>query len=122
MQKTAKIALCVLTALILAMSLCACGGAAGHYALTSIEIDGTTIDVAQMREVLGDGEMYLELNRDGTAFLNMEILGDSEILEMEWADGYIWAAGDESSKVPFMLDGKVLTMEQDGQKLVFTKD
>ena len=83
-----------------------------------MEMGGEVIDIEGMKLLMGeDMEMYLELNSDGTAVLNM----DGEITDMQWADGKIWPKDDTDDKVGFTVKDGVLTLEQDGMKMIFKK-
>lgn len=119
MKKSVKMILCI--ALVLSMLLCfaACGGSdiAGKYTLTSLTSDGTTLDLAAIQQVLGGDLFYVELKADGTGTMNMA----GEVVAMSWANGQMWAVGEEDVKIPFTVEDGVLTMEQDGQTLVFEK-
>lgn len=114
MKKTAKILLSVLLILSVLTCLAACGskGPSGTYNLVSMEMDGEKVD-ADMLEEYGV-EITITFNSDGTG--NIDMMGDKE--EFEWKDNKIIADGDEIS---FQLDGNKLTLEDDGETMVFSK-
>ena len=114
----------LLLSAVLVLGLCACGGASGseditgRYDMVSITQDGVTIDVAEYLASLDiEAEAYLELKANGFAVL---CFGDT--LDLVYEDGMIWPEGEPEGKVPFTIDGKTLTMEQNGEKMVFKKN
>lgn len=119
-MRKVKIALCLVLVLGLVMSLAACGGVdvSGKYNLVSMESEGETVTMEDLQAVLGtEIEMYLELKPDGTGVMNMM----GETVDMEYADGMIWAVGEEDGKVAFTVEDGKLTMTQDGETLIFQK-
>ncbi|MGM9552934.1 MAG: lipocalin family protein [Faecousia sp.] len=114
MKRTAKILLSVLLILSILSCLAACGskGPSGTYNLVSMEMDGETIDADTLK---GFGvEVTITFNSDGTGTLAMS----DEKEEFTWKDNTITADGEEIS---FTLDGNKLTLEQDGETMVFSK-
>ena len=93
---------------------------AGRYDVYSMTENGETRTVDQLKELYeGMGidfpDMYLQLNEDGTGEL---VLGDDDSNKVEWKPGVISADGEE---VKYTIDGDKLSMEKDGQKIVFKK-
>ena len=89
--------------------------AVGYWKLTSmIDEDGVekTEDVATLDEL--GLIVTLEIAEDGAAVLDMF----GEATEMTYADGKM-TLGDETINVT--VDGDKLTMEENGQSLIFTK-
>ena len=129
MKKTLKMVLCMTLVLGMLLSMAACdlgsiGGkasVAGRYDFVKMEMEGFSMDLETLKAMGGDEladiEMYLELKEDGTGVL--AVMGEST--DMQWADGQIWAVGEEDAKVPFTVENGVLTMEQDGMKMTFKK-
>lgn len=114
MKRTAKILLSVLLILSMLACLAACGskGPSGTYNLVSMEMDGEKVDADMLAEY--GLEVTITFNSDGTG--NIDMMGDKE--EFEWKDNKIMADGDEIS---FQLDGNKLTLEEDGETMVFSK-
>lgn len=110
-----KQAVCIALALCLLLGLTGCGSAAGRYNLTSITTEEDTVLVS---DIPNAPPMYLHLNDDGTGIL---LLSD-EAVRMYWDGSFLWPEGQAQDKVPYVLEGKTLTMEQNGQKMVFTKE
>ena len=129
MKRVLSLILCVVMVLGVAACFAGCGddgkkaeaGIAGRYNLETMAIDGTEISIKDLMEMAGDEaeglEFYLELKADGTAVMNMG--GDIE--ELVYKDGQIWPEGDEDDKISFTVKGNTLTLEEDGEKLVFKK-
>ena len=93
---------------------------AGRYDVYSMTANGETYTLDQLKELYeGMGidfpDMYLQLNEDGTGKL---VLGDDDSNKVEWKPGVISADGEE---VKYTIDGDKLSMEKDGQKIVFKK-
>ena len=125
MKKTLKMILCLSLVLAMALSMVACGdkkeekaSIAGHYDLASMTIDGKSFTQDELAALMGDLEIYVELNDDGTGVLSLS----GETADMAWKDGQIWPVDEPDEKVPFTVEGKTLTMEIDGQKMVFEKN
>ena len=114
MKRPAKILLSVLLILSILSCLAACGskGPSGTYNLVSMETDGETIDADTLKEF--GMEVTITFNSDGTGSIDMA--GDKE--EFEWKGNTITADGEE---IEFRLDGSKLTLEQDGETMVFSK-
>ncbi|MGN0611940.1 MAG: hypothetical protein ACI4JI_09160 [Ruminiclostridium sp.] len=93
---------------------------AGRYDVYSITANGETMNLDQLKELYaGMGidfpEMYLQLNEDGTGML---VMGEDDSNKIEWKSGVITADGGE---IKYTIDGDKLSMEKDGQKVVFKK-
>lgn len=94
---------------------------AGKYLLVEMTKDGTTMNrdvLVQAFAIQGmelDSVFYLELKEDGTAIFCV----DSQAAEMKYEDGKLWTIEDPRDKVPFTLEDGKLTLEKDGDKLVF---
>lgn len=93
---------------------------AGRYDVYSMTANGETMTLDQLKELYeGMGidfpEMYLQLNEDGTGKL---VMGDDDSNTVEWKAGVIIADGEE---IKYTIDGDKLSMEKDGQKVVFKK-
>ena len=93
---------------------------AGRYDVDSMTENGETRTVDQLKELyegmcIDFPDMYLQLNEDGTGKL---VLGDDDSNKVEWKPGVISADGEE---VKYTIDGDKLSMEKDGQKIVFKK-
>lgn len=120
MKKMGKVVLSVV--LVLSMLLCfaACskGGQTGRYELTTMVQGSEELNIADMREFLGDDyEAYIELKGNGKAVMNMM----GEIEQLVYDDGYMWPESDEDDKIAYKISGNTLTLEQDGMKMVFKK-
>ena len=114
MKRTAKILLSVLLILSILSCLAACGskGPSGTYNLVSMEMDGEKVDADMLKEY--GVEITITFNSDGTG--NIDMMGEKE--EFEWKGNTITADGEEIS---FTLNGNKLTLEQDGETMVFSK-
>ena len=114
MKRTAKILLSVLVILSILACLAACGskGPSGTYNLVSMEMDGEKVDADMLKEY--GLEVTITFNADGTGNVNM--MGEKE--EFEWKGNTITADGEE---INFTLNGNKLTLEQDGETMVFSK-
>lgn len=112
---------CLIFALILCLALClaACGGSvSGQYRLTGMESDGVAYTEEQLAAYLGeDTIVYLQLNDDGTAVLNI----DGDTTDMEYADGQIWPVDDPEDVLNYTLREGRLTLFQDTSMLFFQK-
>ncbi len=108
-------------AIAASLTLTGCGKSdAGHYDLYSMTTDGETMTMKDMEEMYKEmdmeaPEMYIELNEDGTGKL---VMGDEDTQEFEWKDGVITADGED---VKYTVEDGKLTMEDDGEKMVFEK-
>lgn len=138
-MRTKKHVLSLLMALAMVLSLAACGGGdnnatdnnadntpsiAGTYNLTKVDMNGVSMDVAQVSEQAGvEVKVALILNEDGNFSLDMSSLGTNENLSGTWKeDGSNAILTAEGQDIPATLDGNILTMEQDGQSLTFEKE
>ena len=133
MQKTwmGKI-LALMLVLACVMGLTACGGkskAVGKYDLESMETEGMTINVQDMLDTLSESgvemnvEIVLDLKEDGTFTLDMAALDESESEEGKWEekDGIVTLSAEDGESIDATLEGDTLTLEADGQKMVFKK-
>ena len=119
MKKCISLILCAVMLLGMVACLAGCGKSiAGRYDLILMKQGDMEIKFKEMMELTGkEVDAYLELNDDGTGLLKM----DQDETKMKYADGKIWAEGEDEQKVPYKLDGSELSMEQDGMKMVFEK-
>lgn len=106
-------ALALIACLLLVLAGCS---TAGRYKLVEMYYEGTRISAREAN--IDPDEYYLELASDGTAILCI----DDDLISMEWADGQIWAVGEDDSKAPLTIEDDLLTMEVDGIRMVFEKD
>ena len=122
MKKIKLISAVCAMALAASFTLTGCGSNdAGRYNLKSMTEDGQEMsfdDIKSKYEEMGMDapEMYLELKDDGTGKV---VMGDEDSEDIEWKDGVITADGEE---VKYTIDGKELTMEQNGSKMVYEKE
>ena len=101
MKRIFTISVAAVMALLMVLSLTACGNSTlGYYKLTSAEASGMSFDSSTLAAV-GMDKGYILLKEDGKAKLS--------------------AAGQEQELTYTLKDG-VITMEKDGTKLVFTFD
>lgn len=120
MKIKAKRVLAAALALLLALSLAACGkektpADVGYYVLTSMAMEGMTMegDILKQYEEETGTVTYLELREDGTGTLC--IFGESG--DLTWKPGKITADGET---VPYTLEDGVLTLSVEGAAMVFT--
>ena len=108
---------------LLAFTLVACGNGGGNklspvgtYSLTSMTQDGeaTSQEDLDLFNSLGL-KISLEILENKTGKLTL--LGEE--LDITWDDKYIIIDGE---KTPYTFDGTILSIEQDGTGLTFTKD
>lgn len=102
--------LCILLALTL---LCGCS-AVGTYQFERLEAGGKVYDAASVDD---PDSCYISLWKDGTGVLS--IFGNAMVIE--WENDRLWPDGKPNDTVPFLLEGNTLTLEYEGQKLVFCK-
>lgn len=116
MKKVVSIVLC----LVLVLSLAACGGSgsskAGTYALAEMSMGGETFDAATLEAMGMSMDMFsMELKEDGTG--SMTFMDESE--DFKWDDKAI--KDSTGTEIPYTYkDGKI-TLEMDGETLVFEK-
>lgn len=124
--------LALMLVLACVMGLTACGGkskAVGKYDLESMETEGMTINVQDMLYTLSESgvemnvEIVLDLKEDGTFTLDMAALDESESEEGKWEekDGIVTLSAEDGESIDATLEGDTLTLEADGQKMVFKK-
>ena len=91
----------------------------GEWHIQSAIMDGVEMD-ASILSLMGM-DMILTLNEDGSATMNMM----SEVEEGTWTgagtEGTL-SFGEEDNELPFTVEDEKLTIEQDGQSMVFGKD
>ena len=101
--------------LVMVFALCACGGgknaAVGTWKLTGL-FEGEE-DYSAYLAMLGM-DLTLVLNEDGTG--TMEMMGEK--IDITWADGKIINEGESLS---FSVDGDTLTISEEGERMVFTR-
>lgn len=124
--------LALMLALVCVLGLTGCGGgkskAVGKYDLESMETGGMTINVQDMLDALGESgvemnvEIVLELKDDGSFTMDMSALDESQSEEGTWEEksGKITLTSNGES-IEATLDGDTLTLEEDGEKMVFVK-
>lgn len=88
---------------------------AGYYILTSMTEDGETFDEAMLKELGLYGTMCLVMNEDGTGYM---CFGEDDVSSITWEQGAITVDGETS---PYTLEGDVLTIEEDGVSMTFTR-
>lgn len=127
MNKTMKLALCLILVLSTVLCMAACGGdkdsIAGKYIVYSMEMSGLTVEGEMLETALAASgmtveDMYIQLNDDGTGTMTSM---EGETSEMAYADGKIWSVDEPEEKVNFSVKGGKLTLEVEGIKMVFTK-
>lgn len=111
-----KKVLSVVLVLSLMFVLVACGkNAAGEYVLKSITMDGQETKMDDLTALGAPADSFkLVLNDDGTGVL--AVMGQEQ--KLTWDDKALTAEGESIS---YTLDGDDLTLEQDGDVLVFTR-
>ena len=110
------VALCLVLVLVVAVVALAGGGggkdpAVGTWKLTGL-FEGEE-DYSAYLAMLGM-DLTLVLNEDGTG--TMEMMGEK--LDITWADGKIMNEGESLS---FSVDGDTLTIAEEGERMVFTR-
>ena len=124
--------LCIVLALMLTLSLAACGGAGGSgiggsnevgkYYLHSMETEGMSIGremflAMGMTEEQLDEYMFIEITAPGKAIITME----GQTQEMEYDATSMWPVDEPDEKANCTIaDGKI-TIEMEGSKVIFTK-
>ena len=120
--------LCVALALIMVLSLAACGGAGlgssavGTYYLEKMEAEGMSIDRSYftamgLSEEELDEYMYIKITEAGKATVAM----DGEVIEMEYDATSMWPVDEPDDKANCTIaDGKI-TIEMEGNKVIFAK-
>ncbi len=136
MQK--RVLLPLLAAVFLSAVLAACGSAGqndsttqpgadvvGLYQLQHISAAGLDLDAGTLNDTMGTQiSIQLEVKADGTFVLDssMPELNRKETISGTWSqtDGALTFATD-SETLPVTLAGSQLTLEQDGQSLIFER-
>ncbi|MDD6023244.1 MAG: hypothetical protein PUC06_03240 [Oscillospiraceae bacterium] len=121
-----KRVLALLLAMVLLLSLAACGGEAegsasseveesdaGLYMLTSMKDGEEEIDLETL-QMIGADSWYLELREDGTGTL---YLGEDNITELKWRNGVLKADGD---RLEYTREGDTITLAVEESSLTFT--
>ena len=92
-------------------SLVACGGVEGTYKFYSLEEDGETYFIGDMYEDFEITEDFylLELKRNGTFVAKNR---------GEVASEGIWRLHEDGTKIDFMYEGEVQTLEVSGNQLI----
>ncbi|MBE5780714.1 MAG: hypothetical protein E7328_02690 [Clostridiales bacterium] len=119
MKKQLKTVLALALCAMMLLALCACGGGSSvantKWALKSAEMDGMTIDASMLAMIGAEFTLTFTSN---TWEINM--MGD--IIEGTYTeDGGKIAMTSDGETVPASVNGNTLTMEQDGQKMIFEK-
>ena len=127
--------LCAVLALMLVLSLAACGGAGlggnggttasnvGKYYFQSLEQEGMTIDRATLLSMGGmtdeqlDEYMCLEITAEGKAIMT----SDGETQEMAYDATHMWPVDDPDEKANCTIANGKITIESEGTKMVFGK-
>lgn len=113
MKRIFTISVAAVMALLMVLSLTACGNSTlGYYKLTSAEASGMSFDSSTLAAV-GMDKGYILLKEDGKAKLS------AAGQELTYDDKNFTANGES---IPYTLKDGVITMEKDGTKLVFTFD
>ena len=122
--------LCIALALMLVLSLAACGGAGmgggsnevGKYYLHSMETEGMSVGrefftAMGMTEEQLDEYMFIEITAPGKATMTME----GETMDMEYDGTSMWPVDEPDDKANCTIaDGKI-TIEMEGSKVIFAK-
>lgn len=105
----------VITAAIMLLSLCSCGGIKGTWQLTSVTIGDDTYDMEQLADAVGSGassdvSVLLVINGDGTFTLTDDEDSDSgETGTYEEKDGgYIFKINGQDDVSGSLEDGKLV--------------
>ncbi len=122
--------LCIALALMLVLSLAACGGAGlgggsnevGKYYLEKMETEGMTIG-REMFTSLGmteeqlDEYMFIEITAPGKATVTME----GETVDMEYDATSMWPVEEPDEKANCTVANGKITLEIEGSKVIFAK-
>ena len=125
--------LCIVLALMLTLSLAACGGAGlgdndsgnlGKYYFVSAEMDGTVLDRTTYSQLLGvdeadlDMAMYIEITGESTG----TIVSAGSEMEMSYDATSMWPTASPGDKVGCTIANGTLTLEAaDGTVMIFNK-
>lgn len=128
MSYTKKRVLAIMVVLAMMVCLVACGNknsknAAGVYNLTKLDMGGVSMDLGQLGEQAGvEVKVTMELKEDGNFTLDMGTLGLGESMSGTWKDnGSVLILTVDGEDATATLDGKVLTLKQDDQAMIFEK-
>lgn len=120
--------LTVLMALVVLVSLAACGGGknpAGTYELTKMGDGSEELTAEELTEIAGtELESTLEMTKDNKFTLNMGILSDEETESVSgtWKlDGDSLILSVEGEELSATYNGKTVAMDMDGVLLTFGK-
>ena len=112
-----KKVLSMILVLSMVFVLVACGGkrAAGEYVLKTMTMDGQEMKMEDLSALGVSADSFkLVLNEDGTGLL--EVMGQEQ--KLTWNDKSLTAEGES---IDYTLSGNELTMEQDGNTMVFVR-
>lgn len=131
MKKAAKVFLTVAVLVVLSLCIAACSsGVTGTYRFSSITVrDGsTTIEIRAGEKYMGviqlDADTYVLTMNDDNTFKMEADLGSKISQEGKWEerDGkYILSVEGESEVIEATINGKTLTFEQEGVKIILKK-
>lgn len=121
-----------LTALVLVVlclfSLAACGSSkpTGVYNLESIESDGVSLKVSELKSLLGeeagDFSVSLEIKEDGTFILNASSLDEDLNGEGTWTQsGNKLSMTADGDTIAATLKGNTISLTEDDTTMVFKK-
>ena len=120
--------LTVLMALVVLVSLAACGGGknpAGTYELIKMGDGSEELTAKELTEIAGtELEITLEMTKDNKFTLNMGILSDEETESVSgtWKlDGDSLILSVEGEELSATYNGKTVAMDMDGVLLTFGK-
>ena len=120
--------LTVLMALVMLVSLAACGGGknpAGTYELIKMGDGSEELTAEELTEIAGtELEITLEMTKDNKFTLNMGILSDEETESVSgtWKlDGDSLILSVEGEELSATYNGKTVAMDMDGVLLTFGK-
>ena len=122
-----KQVLTFLMALMMIVSLAACGGGGkspvGTYQLTAITSDGVEMSVEEMNELFGvETDMSLELKDDNSFTWDMGFWGDGENASGTWKmDGDALVLSAEGEDLSVTYDGKTIVMDLESDLFTFEK-
>lgn len=127
--KTKKLAAAIFTILLICASFAACGDSnasddpvVGTWELNQISVMGQEVSVAdflKMTDYDGDDIPTVIFNDDHT--VSVDVLGSKGEGKWELQDGKYHITDDTSTSLDFTLEEDVLSVEQSGATLEFTK-
>ena len=118
MNRTIKSVFSLFLIITILCTLAACGeDISGHYTLVKVTSGTTVYESDDLVTLFGStDQMYLELNNDGTGYMNL--LGVSA--KMCWEANKIWSE-DNGTKATFSVEGNTLTLNLPDTVMVFQK-